>query len=834
MTDLVYYIICGVLTVGVLVGIALMSKVKLAPTGNRLSAVCMAAAIGVTLYKNEILTDWMLWAAMAAGLVAGLIWAKRIKMIEMPEVVALFNGFGGAASALVAFISVVGHQSTGKFALATGGLALAIGVITFVGSAIAAGKLHKIISQRPVVFKGHSTITTLSLLITAVTVVLITFEVSILASCILCTVFSAIFGYAFSIRVGGADMPITISLLNSFSGVAGAIAGMAIGDPLLIAIGGVVGASGLLLTQIMCKAMNRHLMDILLGKTSVSGTAKKAEDKKEEKTEENTAPVVEEAVKEKSPAEILNEAEKVIIIPGYGMALAQAQHLVKQLSDKLEAKGAEVKFAIHPVAGRMPGHMNVLLCEADVPYEKLYEMDDINPEFPETDAVVIIGANDVVNPAAKEAEGTPIYGMPVLDADKAKHVIVCNYDLKPGYAGVENPLYSKEEGVTLLLGDACETLDKLLKDMDAKPESVSEDKKGEEKQEEEYIKVINEAKRVIIIPGYGMALAQAQHLVKQLSDKLEANGAEVKFAIHPVAGRMPGHMNVLLCEADVPYEKLYEMDDINPEFPETDAVVIIGANDVVNPAAKEAEGTPIYGMPVLDADKAKHVIICNYDLKPGYAGVENPLYSKEKDVTLLLGDANDTLQKLISAIGQTAKGNDVSEENKVEKETPAKILSEAKKVIIIPGYGMALAQAQHLVKQLSDKLENNGAEVKFAIHPVAGRMPGHMNVLLCEADVPYEKLYEMDDINPEFAEADAVVIIGANDVVNPAAREAEGTPIYGMPVLDADKAKHVIICNYDLKPGYAGVENPLYTKETGVTLLLGDACETLKDLLSSF
>lgn len=834
MTDLVYYIICGVLTVGVLVGIALMSKVKLAPTGNRLSAVCMAAAIGVTLYKNEILTDWMLWAAMAAGLVAGLIWAKRIKMIEMPEVVALFNGFGGAASALVAFISVVGHQSTGKFALVTGGLALAIGVITFVGSAIAAGKLHKIISQRPVVFKGHSTITTLSLLITAVTVVLITFEVSILVSCILCAVFSAIFGYAFSIRVGGADMPITISLLNSFSGVAGAIAGMAIGDPLLIAIGGVVGASGLLLTQIMCKAMNRHLMDILLGKTSVSGTAKKAEDKKEEKGEENTAHVIEETVKEKSPAEILNKAKKVIIIPGYGMALAQAQHLVKQLSDKLENKGAEVKFAIHPVAGRMPGHMNVLLCEADVPYEKLYEMDDINPEFPETDAVVIIGANDVVNPAAKEAEGTPIYGMPVLDADKAKHVIVCNYDLKPGYAGVENPLYSKEEGVTLLLGDACETLDKLLKDMDAKPESVSEDKKGEEKQEEEYIKVINEAKKVIIIPGYGMALAQAQHLVKQLSDKLEANGAEVKFAIHPVAGRMPGHMNVLLCEADVPYEKLYEMDDINPEFPETDAVVIIGANDVVNPAAKEAEGTPIYGMPVLDADKAKHVIICNYDLKPGYAGVENPLYSKEKDVTLLLGDANDTLQKLISAIGRTAGENDVSEEKEAEKETPAKILSEAKKVIIIPGYGMALAQAQHLVKQLSDKLENNGAEVKFAIHPVAGRMPGHMNVLLCEADVPYEKLYEMDDINPEFAEADAVVIIGANDVVNPAAREAEGTPIYGMPVLDADKAKHVIICNYDLKPGYAGVENPLYTKETGVTLLLGDACETLKDLLSSF
>lgn len=179
------------------------------------------------------------------------------------------------------------------------------------------------------------------------------------------------------------------------------------------------------------------------------------------------------------------------------------------------------------------------------------------------------------------------------------------------------------------------------------------------------------------------------------------------------------------------------------------------------------------------------------------------------------------------AEAEDTKGND-------GKEEYVKAISEAKKVIIIPGYGMALAQAQHLVKQLSDKLEENGAQVKFAIHPVAGRMPGHMNVLLCEADLPYEKLYEMDDINPEFPETDVAVIIGANDVVNPAAKEAEGTPIYGMPVLDADKAKHVIICNFDLKPGYAGVENPLYTKKEGVTLLLGDACDTLKNLISSF
>lgn len=262
-------------------------------------------------------------------------------------------------------------------------------------------------------------------------------------------------------------MPITISLLNSFSGVAGAIAGMAIGDILLVAIGGIVGASGLLLTQIMCRAMNRHLMDILLGKTS-AGAAPSAEDTVEKPTDpEPAAESVQAGQPDSSPAALLKSARRVVIIPGYGMALAQAQHLVKQLSDRLETNGAEVKFAIHPVAGRMPGHMNVLLCEADVPYDKLYEMDAINPEFGETDVAIIIGANDVVNPAAREAEGTPIYGMPVLNADQAKHIIICNYDLKPGYAGVENPLYSRKEGVTLLLGDAGETLRGMLESIQA-------------------------------------------------------------------------------------------------------------------------------------------------------------------------------------------------------------------------------------------------------------------------------------------------------------------------------------------------------------------------------
>ncbi|OQA22672.1 MAG: NAD(P) transhydrogenase subunit beta [Actinobacteria bacterium ADurb.Bin346] len=250
-------------------------------------------------------------------------------------------------------------------------------------------------------------------------------------------------------------MPITISLLNSLSGVAGSIAGMAVGDLLLVSIGGIIGASGLFLTQIMCKAMNRSLRSILLGKTSMS--VSNAIKEKEEHADEKSL--------EKDPVEALKDAKKVVIIPGYGMALSQSQFEVKKLVDLLESKNIKVDFAIHPVAGRMPGHMNIILCEADIPYDKLNDMDSINPLLDSYDAALIIGANDVVNPAARDAEGTPIYGMPIINADKAKHVIICNYDLKPGYSGVDNPLYEKKDGVSLLLGDAKKTIAKLVKDL---------------------------------------------------------------------------------------------------------------------------------------------------------------------------------------------------------------------------------------------------------------------------------------------------------------------------------------------------------------------------------
>ena len=847
ITRIMYYSICAALSVLVLVGIALMSKVKLSVVGNRLSAICMALGVLLTLIYNAILPIWTLYVGLVLGGVIGYILAKRVKMIQMPQMVALLNGLGGAASAIVGAFAMFG-VGTGLdiFSCVTSALALAVGMLTLTGSLVAAGKLHKVLPQKPIIYKGHQAMTTGSLIGMVISLALYVVFVVVgnsffgalpIVFAVLTLLLSSFFGFIFAIRVGGADMPITISLLNSFSGVAGAIAGLAISDLLLVAVGGIVGASGLLLTQIMCRSMNRHIMDILLGKTSAQPSAKpavkQAEPKKEEIKEEKVEVVTNSAAE-------LKGAKEVIIVPGYGMAIAQAQHLVKQLADKLRANGTTIKYAIHPVAGRMPGHMNVLLCEADVDYEDLYEMDNINPEFEKADATIVVGANDVLNPAAREAEGTPIYGMPVLSVDQCKKIFIFNYDLKPGYAGVENPLYTRESGVYKYLGNASETLATFIADVD-KPASieVKKEAKTAEKVEVESNPAaeLKGAKEVIIVPGYGMAIAQAQHLVKQLADKLRANGTTIKYAIHPVAGRMPGHMNVLLCEADVDYEDLYEMDNINPEFEKADATIVVGANDVLNPAAREAEGTPIYGMPVLSVDQCKKIFIFNYDLKPGYAGVENPLYTRESGVYKYLGNASETLATFIADVDKPASievKKEAKTAEKVEVESnPAAELKGAKEVIIVPGYGMAIAQAQHLVKQLADKLRANGTTIKYAIHPVAGRMPGHMNVLLCEADVDYEDLYEMDNINPEFEKADATIVVGANDVLNPAAREAEGTPIYGMPVLSVDQCKKIFIFNYDLKPGYAGVENPLYTRESGVWLYLGNASETLAKFIAS-
>lgn len=467
----VYLVVCSVLVCGVLGGIAMMSRIDFSRIGNRLSAICMLAAIVVTMmYTGRIYAAWPAYAALAAGIAAGLILAAKVSMLQMPQMVALFNGLGGAASAFVGAFAMFGiGAGPDMFGKMTSAIALAVGAVTLTGSLVAAGKLHRVLPQKPVAVKCHRLLQTLSAVLTVLALVLFVVSVSetdrSLTPCLFAVILvaSASFGLLFSLKVGGADMPITISLLNSLSGVAGAIAGLAIGDLLLVAIGGIVGASGLLLTQIMCKAMNRSLGAILSGKTTVV---------MEEKPAEEPAPVAEEipAAEEApaapaNPAECLKGAKEVIIVPGYGMAIAQAQHTVKVLADKLTAQGTKVKFAIHPVAGRMPGHMNVLLCEADVDYDDLYEMDDINPEFKTADAAFIIGANDVTNPAATTAVGTPIYGMPVLNVNDCRNIFVFNFDLKPGYAGVDNPIYTRKEGVYLHLGNAAETLSAFISEM---------------------------------------------------------------------------------------------------------------------------------------------------------------------------------------------------------------------------------------------------------------------------------------------------------------------------------------------------------------------------------
>ena len=476
MIDSVYYILCIVLAGLVLLGISMMSKVKTALWGNLLSCACMAAAIVLTIVRYDFSGKWgWLLVGLVPAAVAGAVLAKKVKMIEMPQTVAMLNGFGGAASALVAAVTLTDGKAVGAFEAVTAGIALIIGMVTLLGSILAAGKLAKWFNQRPVILKGHKTWVMLAGVLAVLCILPLVLcqgnNGQLILFTLLCAILAGAFGWLFVLRVGGADMPITISLLNSLSGVAGGIAGMAIGEPLLVAVGGIVGASGLILTEVMCRAMNRKLSAILTGATTVSAAPKAEEpapaaEKEEAPVEEATpaeeaAPAVDKAAEEQKVFDAFKAAKNVIIVPGYGMALSQAQYAVRELKDALEAHGATVRFAIHPVAGRMPGHMNVLLCEVDIPYEDLYQMEDINDDFKAADVTLVIGANDVMNPAANTAEGTPIYGMPVLNVGDCKNVIICNFDLNPGYAGVPNPLYARTEGVALLIGDAKESLNKL-------------------------------------------------------------------------------------------------------------------------------------------------------------------------------------------------------------------------------------------------------------------------------------------------------------------------------------------------------------------------------------
>lgn len=444
MSDAIYYSLGILAVLIILAGIVLLSKVGSARKGNALGALGLTLAVVTIMLKEQLLTNTMLWAALAVGFLLGAMLAARVKMLAMPQIVALLNGLGGLASALVAYATLT---QTAGFAHYAGLVALSIGMLTFSGSMVAAGKLARIIPQKQVVLPSHSTL--------AAGLMILILAMIIWQQPLAGTILALLFGWVFAIRVGGADMPITISLLNSLSGVAGGIAGIAIGDPVLTCVGAVVGASGLLLTQIMCRAMNRSLLNILFSKAGNAGQihAKKEATPAPEAEESAAAPL--------DLATVLRDAKDVIIVPGYGMALAQAQAAVKSLSDLLTERGATVRFAIHPVAGRMPGHMNVLLCEVDVPYEQLFELDNINGDFTNCDLVIAVGANDTINSAANTAEGTPIYGMPVLAVEDAKCVIICNMDTKPGYAGVPNPLYEAKNAI-LQLGDAKESIAKML------------------------------------------------------------------------------------------------------------------------------------------------------------------------------------------------------------------------------------------------------------------------------------------------------------------------------------------------------------------------------------
>lgn len=467
MSANVAMLVAAGLVIVALAGIRLMNSPRTAVTGNLLLTLCVGAALVVTLVQVDSSRLALPLGALGAGLLVGLWLALRVTMIRMPQMVALLNGLGGAASALVGAV-VLTTSSPSVAGRLVSAMALAIGSTTLSGSLVAAGKLHGLISQRPRTF-NHYKIYAAAILFTAADMTALVAFMPDRASTI-AVVLAALslgFGIIFAIRIGGADMPVAISLLNSLSGIAAAIAGFAVADLMLVAMGAIVGAAGLILTQIMCRAMNRSLVQVLSGiKTAVAAPPPTAEETILVPVEpsSNTPVAAQSSVPENEDVRIgriLEQSQTVVIVPGYGMALAQAQQAVKELADAIESSGKQVTFAIHPVAGRMPGHMNVLLAEVDVPYEKLLDLEEANKLLPKTDLVIVVGANDVINPAAMTAVGTPIYGMPVLLAKDARNLIVCNRDREPGYAGVANPLYDCSRAV-LLLGDARDTVGRLL------------------------------------------------------------------------------------------------------------------------------------------------------------------------------------------------------------------------------------------------------------------------------------------------------------------------------------------------------------------------------------
>ncbi len=457
------YLIAGILFI---LGIKGLTKPKTAVRGNMLSALGMLLAVVVTLLNINTVDYSYIVAGVVVGGIVGSIMALRIQMTSMPQMVALLNGFGGGASltiALAEYFTVLGvaPQSfadlvtslavdssafgvgvEGTIALVAIGLTVLIGAVTLTGSLVAFSKLQELM-KKSYGLPGGPIGNGLFLVAALAAVVCMVINPGNLVAMVTIVALALLLGLFLVMPIGGADMPVVIALLNSYSGIAAALAGFVLGNTVLIIAGSLVGTSGLILTQIMCVAMNRSLANVLFGKMAAGGEKIDADE------------IYAGKVTSAQPEEVammLEVAKRVVIVPGYGMAMAQAQHAVRELADAMEARGIEVEYGIHPVAGRMPGHMNVLLAEAEVPYDNLVEMDRINPTFEDTDVVIVIGANDVTNPMAREAEGSPIYGMPILNVDKAKNVVVIKRSLSPGFAGLPNPLFAMDHTL-MVYGD---------------------------------------------------------------------------------------------------------------------------------------------------------------------------------------------------------------------------------------------------------------------------------------------------------------------------------------------------------------------------------------------
>ncbi|MBW9256185.1 MAG: NAD(P)(+) transhydrogenase (Re/Si-specific) subunit beta [Candidatus Thiodiazotropha sp. (ex. Lucinisca nassula)] len=424
--------------------------------GNYLGMIGMAIAILATLFGSEVQSYGFIVAGVAAGALIGSVVAARVEMTAMPQLVAALHSFVGMAAVLVAIGTYLNHDAAGTLnPVMMGELSagIIIGAITFSGSVVAFAKLQGLVSGAPVKFKGQHM---LNAAIGIATVLLgIHFGMTeSMTSLVLMTLLAFILGFTLIIPIGGADMPVIISMLNSYSGWAAAATGFTLGNLLLIIVGALVGFSGAILSYIMCRAMNRSIINVVFGGFgSESGGEASAAGQAAQKGVKSAS--VEDAIY------WMEDAGKVIIVPGYGMAVAQAQHALKEMMELLEERNVEVKFAIHPVAGRMPGHMNVLLAEADIPYDHVQEMEEINPEFPTSDVTLVVGANDVVNPAAKSDSSSPIYGMPILDAAKSRQVYFLKRSMSPGYSGVDNLLFY-QDNTSLIFGDAKDTIEGMV------------------------------------------------------------------------------------------------------------------------------------------------------------------------------------------------------------------------------------------------------------------------------------------------------------------------------------------------------------------------------------